>query len=65
MTENTLQDDLVALAYQYLNDMRHPVTNAGSIKRRIEAIEKVLKNAKRQAGLTSFAIDELRKNEKF
>jgi len=43
MTKNSLQDELVALAHQYLNDMRHPVTDAGSIKRRIKAIEKVLR----------------------
>jgi hypothetical protein len=43
MTKNSLQDELVALAHQYLNDMRHPVTDAGSIKRRIEAIKEVLR----------------------
>lgn len=42
MTKNSLQDELITLAHQYLNDMRYPVTDTGSIKRRIEAIEKVL-----------------------
>ena len=42
MMKNKL-DELIALAHQYLNDMRHPVTDTGSIKRRIEAIEKVLR----------------------
>ena len=41
--KKSLQDELVALAHQYLSDMRHPVTDPGSIKRRIEAIEKVLR----------------------
>ena len=41
--KKSLQDELVALAHQYLNDMRYPVTDAGSIKRRIEAIEEVLR----------------------
>ena len=34
--------ELLMLAYQYLNDMRHPVTDSGSVSRRIEAIEAVL-----------------------
>ena len=38
-----LDNELIALAHQYLSDMRHPVTDPGSIKRRIEAIEKVLR----------------------
>ena len=41
--KSNLQDKLIALAYQYLNDMRHPISDTGSIKRRIEAIEEVLK----------------------
>ena len=41
--KKSLQDELVALAHQYLNDMRYPVTDAGSSKRRIEAIEEVLR----------------------
>jgi hypothetical protein len=41
--KKSLQDELVALVHQYLNDMRHPVTDAGSSKRRIEAIEEVLR----------------------
>lgn len=35
-------DDLLALAYQYKNDLLHPVTDSGSRARRIEAIDATL-----------------------
>ena len=34
--------DLLSLAYQYQNDMRYPVTDSGSVARRLAAINEVL-----------------------
>ena len=37
-----LLKDLINLAFQYKNDLRHPVTDSGSLSRRLDAIDSVL-----------------------
>ena len=39
---NAVVDELISLAVQYRNDLRHPITDSGSIERRLKWVNETL-----------------------
>jgi hypothetical protein len=39
---NSVVDELIALAVQYRDDLRHPMTDSGGIERRLKWVSEVL-----------------------
>lgn len=63
MTEESNQNllsELITLAYRYKSDLMHPVTDTGSLSRRLDAINNVLEKIGEQrenSGLRAALID--------